>query len=296
MRPSAAEPTLSRDLLVLVGLAVATVCVAGLALLVLNRAAPVELAWGARWTPGVLAIASGLVGIVVTVRTRGGPTGWLLLAGGALSGALFLASEVSVHVAARGGQPAPPLTWYASWSWIPAAACGVAAIVLAPGGRATGLLRTAVLALLLFATAGHTLLAMFGPELTSIAGGVEANPYTASWLPATAANVDAARALHLAVLGGALLSMLADHRGLDEEERHRRRWLVRLGASLLGSVVLVEVGRRAGTASEHYLLATVLIGGLATFVPLALALAVLAPTGWSLRMALQRLPALRRGR
>jgi hypothetical protein len=272
---TAPTPTIGRDVLALVGLALATPSVVANALLLVNRALPVDQVWGARWTPGLWAVAFGAVGVVLAMRVRGNAIGWLLLLAGLLSGALYLSSEIGVHVDARGGVVPPAFAWYGTWSWIPTTALIATALIVFPDGRpASGSWRLLLVVLPLVAAA-FTFTVMTGPELESFVGGQQPNPYAVAWLPVSEQAAEVANLAYQMVLLLAVLSLIARRRTADATTRHQLRWIALAAATLIGVLLLVEIPNGLGITTSSYRTGTIAVGALIATVPLAIGVAVL---------------------
>ena len=93
---------------------------AGLALLAATYGVPLPDSWGFRGFTAIFTVTFGTVGALI-VATRRNLVGWLLLAGGVLSGIQCFCEEYAIYgvVARPGSLPAPEiLGWINSWIWV----------------------------------------------------------------------------------------------------------------------------------------------------------------------------------
>jgi len=93
---------------------------AGLALLAASYGVPIPDSWGFRGFTAIFTVMFGTVGALI-VASRRNLVGWLLLAGGVLSGIQCFCEEYAIYgvVARPGSLPAPEiLGWINSWIWV----------------------------------------------------------------------------------------------------------------------------------------------------------------------------------
>ena len=120
-----------------------TITLSGIALTLLAAtwSDPVNLAWGFRGYSIILALCSGIVGLVLSIRVPANRVGWLVAVIGLMSGLQAITDEYALVglTIAPGSLPVPWLAgWLSAWIWVLPLALGAIGLPLVfPSGRLT---------------------------------------------------------------------------------------------------------------------------------------------------------------
>jgi len=258
--------------------AVALAAAAG-ALILLTLGAPVPDQWGFRGYSDIFGPIAATTGLLIVLRQRENPIGWLLLVSGLGSGVLGLAQEYATYavVLHPGALPgAVPVAWLCSWSF----AFGVGPVLmlipqLVPTGRPLTPRWTPLLWLgSSFAPAS---LVLFGlrPGPLENASFVE-NPIVLSQQVAEIITATAPALFLLvaaAAIGSGLSLVLRFHRS-SGMERQQLKWIALSGAFIAAAFILL-LATTPVTRTSTFKPAQILMIAAFSTMPVAIGIAML---------------------
>ncbi|MGH2542656.1 MAG: hypothetical protein ACRDIB_07660 [Ardenticatenaceae bacterium] len=245
-----------------------TLTAAGLALLFLNRAMPVEVPFGPRGFPALFAVGFGTVGAVIVARDTRNRIGWLLTWIGLGSVLQFVLDEYAIYalLTKDGSLPGGAVSgWIASWSWaVVDVPIYTFLLLLFPDGQLPSA-RWRPVAWMGVAGIVTFLGSAFAPVPLTSTG--TPNPFAIEGAGSTIAVLNnVAKALVAATALASVLSLFVRLRRSRGEQRQQIKWF-------LYAATLVAVSMPFGVSSSLPVQLLVIVALLA--VPLAVGVAIL---------------------
>ena len=213
---------------------------------------------------GLMALALGVAGLLVTSRHPANPIGWMLCSMAILSALSEVAEGYGKHEAFAAAELAQ---WIASWSWAVAAGQWTLVFLLFPSGRLPGR-RWRLFVWLAIAGAALTAVGSALGHAADYAFTSGKNPYAVDGIGA-AVTYALGQALFLTALIGAIAGFIVRFRRSRGVERQQLKWIAYAASGL------AVIGPLAGVTYGDSVLVEIAIAVVVTALPAAICIAIL---------------------